>query len=55
MVSVKKINPISIRPRQASALEKVWIENDRSAAVMREKIHSWAEKEALAQSQKEQS
>lgn len=41
-----KPNPIVVRPRQASALEKVWIENDRSAAIMREKIHAWAEEES---------
>jgi len=53
VVGVVKINPISLRPRQASALEKVWIDNNRSAAAMREIIHQWAEEARLANKPKE--
>jgi hypothetical protein len=38
-----KHNPIVVRPRKASALEAVWLANDRNAAAMREIFHQWAE------------
>lgn len=38
-----KPNPIAVRPRQGSALEAVWNENERSNRAMGEIIHSWAE------------
>jgi hypothetical protein len=38
-----KPNPIVVRPRKASALEAVWLANDRNAAAMREIFHQWAE------------
>jgi uncharacterized protein (DUF2461 family) len=38
-----KPNPIAVRPRQGSALEAIWNENNRSNRAMGEIIHSWAE------------
>lgn len=37
-----KPNPIAVRPRQGSALEAVWNENERSNRAMGDIIHSWA-------------
>jgi len=38
----KRPNVISVRPRKGSELEAVWLECQRDIAVMREKIHAWA-------------
>jgi len=40
---MKQPNPIAVRPRQGSALEAVWNENERSNRAMGEIIHSWAD------------
>jgi len=37
-----KPNPIAVRPRQGTALEAVWNENERSNRAMGEIIHDWA-------------
>ena len=39
---MKQPNPIAVRPRQGTALEAVWNENERSNRAMGEIIHSWA-------------
>ncbi len=39
---MSKPNPIAIRPRQGSALETVWNNNERSNKAMGDIIHSWA-------------
>jgi hypothetical protein len=39
---MKQANPISVRPRQGSALENVWNDSDRSNKAMGEIFHSWA-------------
>jgi len=44
---MKQANPISVRPRQGSALENVWNDSDRSNKAMGEIFHSWAEMFAL--------
>jgi len=49
-----KPNPIAIRPRQGSALETVWNDNERSNKAMGDIIHSWAETFALMTKQSEQ-
>jgi len=40
---MKQPNPIAVRPRQGSKLEKVWEQNERSNRAMGDIIHSWAE------------
>ena len=51
---MKQPNPISVRPRQGSALENVWNDSDRSNKAMGDIIHSWAETFALMTKQSEQ-
>jgi hypothetical protein len=51
---MKQPNPIAIRPRQGSALETVWNDNERSNRAMGDIIHSWAETFALMAKQSEQ-
>jgi hypothetical protein len=49
-----KPNPIAIRPRQGSALEAVWNDNERSNKAMGDIIHSWAIQFSLMTKQSEQ-
>jgi len=51
---MKQANPISVRPRQGSALETVWNDSDRSNRAMGDIIHLWAETFALMTKQSEQ-
>jgi hypothetical protein len=51
---MKQPNPISVRPRQGSALENVWNDSDRSNRAMGEIFHLWAETFALMAKQSEQ-
>ena len=50
---MKQPNPISVRPRQGSALEAVWETENRSNRAMGEIFHSWAETFALMAKQLE--
>jgi hypothetical protein len=49
-----KPNPIAIRPRQGSALEAVWNDNERSNKAMGDIIHLWAETFSLMTKASEQ-
>lgn len=51
---MKQPNPIAVRPRQGTALEAVWEEENRSNRAMGEIIHSWAETFANMARQSEQ-
>jgi hypothetical protein len=44
---MKQPNPIAVRPRQGSKLEKVWEQNERSTRAMGDIIHSWADQFAV--------
>ena len=54
-IVMKREAPIAVRPRKGSDLERVWDENDRNAASMRDLIHGWARmfKNMVAESDRE--
>lgn len=52
---MKQPTPISVRPRKGSDLEKLWIEENRKPAAMREYFHSWAEQFRSMSKQSEES